>query len=69
MADWDQRVADISVDYPLVCDRYRAGHDIAVRANATTEDLRNAMVDYRELFAELVQPAPAQVRDQQRRAG
>jgi len=57
MTDWEQRVADISVDYPLVVDHYRTAHEIAVRhqrGEASTEDMRRAMIAYRELFAELV---------------
>jgi len=68
MTDWEQRVADISVDYPLVADHYRIGHDIAVRherGEASTEDMRRAMIAYRELFAELVESP----RDILRRAG
>jgi Flp pilus assembly protein TadB len=40
-----------------VVQNYRAGHDIVVRhreGNATTEDLRQAMVHYKTLFADLV---------------
>jgi hypothetical protein len=55
--DFDQRVADISVDHADVADNYRAARDIA-RANeqgtASTEDLRQAMVHYRTLFEELL---------------
>ena len=72
MSDWNQRVADISVDYPLVCDRYRAGHDIAVRnerGQVSTEDLRRAMVEYRALFTELVGADEAASHERQRRAG
>ena len=68
MSNWEQRVADISVDYPRVVDRYRTGHDIAIRhdrGDASTEDLRRAMIAYRELFAELVEPP----REPLRRAG
>ena len=57
MADFDQRAADISVDHPVVVENYRAAHDIALRHNrgqATTEDLRKAMVHYRSLFEELL---------------
>ena len=67
MTSWTQRVADISVDHPRVCEHYRVGHEIALRqerGTASTEDLRQAMVAYRELFAELVEPV-----HQQRRAG
>jgi hypothetical protein len=68
MSNWEQRVADISVDYPRVVDKYRTGHDIAGRhdrGDASTEDMRRAMIAYRELFAELVEPP----RDTLRRAG
>jgi hypothetical protein len=57
VSDFEQRAADISVDYPLVLENYRAGHAIAVRqtnAKATTEELRQAMIHYRTLFDELV---------------
>jgi hypothetical protein len=57
MADFEQRAADISVDYPAVVENYRAAHDIALRHNrgqASTEDLRKAMVYYRNLFEELL---------------
>lgn len=70
MANWEQRVADISVDHPRVAEPYRSGHDIALRhqrGEASTEDLRQAMVHYRELFGELVEPAHA--RDATRRVG
>jgi hypothetical protein len=58
MSDFDQRAADISVDHPRVVDNYRAGHEIALRhrrGEATTEDLRNALIYYRSLFDELLQ--------------
>jgi hypothetical protein len=57
MADFEQRAADISVDHPVVVENYRAAHDIALRhsrGQATTEDLRKAMVHYRSLFEELL---------------
>ena len=58
VSDFDQRAADISVDYPRVVENYRLGHEIALRVGkiaATTEDLRTAMIHYRSLFEELVQ--------------
>lgn len=57
IADFDRRAADLSVDHPDVVQNYRAGHDIAgLHANgeATTEQLRQAMIHYRALFDELV---------------
>ena len=68
MSNWQQRVADISVDHPKVVDMYRHGHGIRIqhdRGEASTEDLRRAMISYRELFAELVEPP----RDTLRKAG
>ena len=55
MSDFEQRAADVSVDHPRVVDNYRAGHEIAIRqqrGQATTEDLRNAIIYYRSLFDE-----------------
>jgi hypothetical protein len=55
--DFEQRAADISVHYPVVVQNFRAGHQIAVRSlrgQATTEEIRQAMVHYRMLFEELV---------------
>lgn len=61
--DFDQRAADISVDHPQVVENYREGHRLAqASANGgdSTEDLRQAMRHYRELFDELVEPAADQ---------
>jgi hypothetical protein len=57
IADFEQQAADISVDHPVVVENYRAAHDIALRhgrGEASTEDLRTAMVHYRSLFQELL---------------
>ena len=57
-SDFDQRANDISVDHPQVVENYRSAHEIAMRVGkdqATTEDLRTAMIHYRSLFEELVQ--------------
>lgn len=58
VADFDQRAADISVNHPRLVEYYRSAHGVAVRVGkdaASTEDLRNAMIQYRSLFDELVQ--------------
>jgi hypothetical protein len=58
MSDFEQRAADLSVDHPRVIENYRAAHEIALRqsrSEATTEDLRNAMIYYRSLFEDLLQ--------------
>src|SRR5271165_2074883 len=57
MSNFEQRAADISVDYPLVLENYRSAHEIAIRqthGQASTEELRQAMIHYRTLFDELV---------------
>ena len=58
ISDFDQRAADLSVHHPRVVDNYRSARDIAHRhrrGEATTEDLRQAMVFYRELFEDLLE--------------
>ncbi len=61
ISDFDQRAADISVDHPRVVENYRSAHEIALRVakvgkdEATTEELRTAMIHYRSLFDELMQ--------------
>jgi hypothetical protein len=55
--DFDSRADLISVDHPTVVENYRAAHTTAQaydRGEASTEDLREAMVRYRSLFEELV---------------
>src|SRR5450755_1995351 len=57
VSDFDQRAADISVDHPRVVENYRSAHEIALRlgrGEASTEDMRTAMIHYRSLFDELV---------------
>ncbi len=61
VGDFEQRAADVSVDHPTVLEHYRAAHAIALRdaaGQAATEDLRQAMVHYRALFAELLDEPP-----------
>jgi FtsZ-interacting cell division protein ZipA len=68
VADFEQRASDLSVDHPIVVENYRAAHDIALRhgrGQASTEDLRKAMVHYRSLFDELL-GAPVPVRKEAR---
>jgi hypothetical protein len=54
---FDQRAAEISVSFPRVIEDYRLASSIAVRpgrADASTEELRTAMIQYRTIFDELV---------------
>lgn len=58
MGDFEQRVAEVSVDHGQVVQHYRAARAL-VRANdngqASTEDLRQAMIHYRTLYQDLLQ--------------
>jgi len=61
MSDFDRRAEDLSVDHGPVVNHYRAARDIAARHaghTATTEDLRQALVHYRALFADLLEEQP-----------
>jgi hypothetical protein len=72
MGDFEHRAADISVHHPTVVENYRAAQAVAarnLRGEATTEDLRKAVVHFRILFEELLgaagprtagSPGPAQ---------
>ena len=67
MSEFEHRADDLSVDHPNVVRDYRAAHEIALRheqGQATTEDLRKALVYYRSLFDELLESSaqPQEVR-------
>jgi hypothetical protein len=58
MGDFERRAADISVDHPRVVETYRSARAIAIRdkqGEASTEELRKAVVYYRALFDELLE--------------
>lgn len=67
VADFEQRVADISVLYPDFVSNYRRAHAIALKnqqeGGASTEELRQAMVYYRSLFEELLETAENKVKE------
>ncbi len=55
---FEQRVADLSVEHPLVIEHYRAAHDLSgsiFNGAVDTERQRQALVHYRKLFVELLQ--------------
>jgi FtsZ-interacting cell division protein ZipA len=57
MSDFDAQADLVSVDHPGVVENYRVAHGIHERAQrheASTEDLREAMLRYRSLFEELL---------------
>ncbi|WP_284581422.1 hypothetical protein [Streptomyces sp. 2P-4] len=52
-----QQLQDLSVEHGRTLEHYRSAHDVHIRGgagNATTEELRGAMVHYRALFDELL---------------
>jgi hypothetical protein len=58
VGDFEQRAADISVNHPQVVDHYRTAHSIAIKrqsGDSATEQLRQAFVHYRALFADLLE--------------
>jgi hypothetical protein len=63
--DYEERLATLSVEHARTLGHYRDAHDIFLRnerGEASTEQLRQALVHYRALFAELLgetdQPVP-----------
>jgi len=58
VSDFEQRAADLSVNYPDLVSNYRAAREIAIKNKenlADTEELRQAMVYYKSLFEELLE--------------
>ncbi|HEX4321506.1 MAG TPA: hypothetical protein VHZ52_11420 [Acidobacteriaceae bacterium] len=56
VSGFEQGLEDISVDYPRLVDHYRSAHGVALlaaRGEASTEELRNAMIQYRAIFDEV----------------
>lgn len=61
---FEQRAADLSVDHPDVVQHYRAARALAQAGTdqtMNTEELRQAVVHYRALFADLLQPAAERI--------
>ncbi len=57
VAEFDQMLADLSVRHARTLDRFRSAHDTSEKATsgeASTEDLRVALLGYRALFDELL---------------
>jgi hypothetical protein len=55
--EFDRRADDISVEHPTVVQNYRRAHALSERSaqgEASTEDLRQGLQDYRALFDELL---------------
>ncbi|GAA0918209.1 hypothetical protein GCM10009557_89750 [Virgisporangium ochraceum] len=59
--DYDDQLAHLSVEHANTLDHYRKAHEInerTSRGEATTEQLRQALVHYRALFADLLGTEP-----------
>jgi hypothetical protein len=59
--EYDERLADLSVEHANTLQHYRDAHEISERnkgGSASTEDLRQALVHYRALFADLLGSEP-----------
>ncbi|BAL86245.1 hypothetical protein AMIS_10250 [Actinoplanes missouriensis 431] len=59
--DYDERLANLSVEHAATLEHYRAAHEISRRSRngeTETEDLRQALVHYRALFADLLGEDP-----------
>jgi hypothetical protein len=58
LEDFDRRADDISVDHPHVVENYRTARALVLkrqRGEAGTEELRQAIVNYRALFDDLLE--------------
>jgi hypothetical protein len=61
VVNFEQRAADISVDHPLLVSNYRVAHAITLGmrvGEASSEQLRKAIVHYRFLFEQLLEASP-----------
>jgi hypothetical protein len=59
MRDFDTQADLVSVDYPQTVENYRIAHAVQQRSQAqqaSTEELREALLRYRSLFDELLRP-------------
>jgi hypothetical protein len=55
VAEYEQMVVDLSVQHARTLEHFRSAHDVIVKSGeATTEELRAAMLQYRELFSGLI---------------
>ncbi|MCG8914990.1 hypothetical protein L6E12_04195 [Actinokineospora sp. PR83] len=50
----EDRVRRLSVEHASTMEHYRAAHQVRGKENASTEELREAMVHYRDLFTDLL---------------
>lgn len=66
ISNFEQRAAELSVNYPALVSNYRLARDIAIKNEqhqADTEELRQAMIYYRSLFEELLDAEPVEEKE------
>lgn len=64
---YEQQVRDLSVEHGRTLEHYRAAHEVNARSGrgqATTEELRGALVHYRALFDELLKDDSTRSREE-----
>lgn len=69
VVDFDARAADLSVDHPRIVANYRAARAMALRGTrgeVATEELRQAVVNYRALFDDLLETGAERHRNMRR---
>lgn len=65
---YEAQLSVLSVEHARTLEHYRAAHDVSERqeiGEASTEDLRTAMVHYRELFTDLLEHGAGPRKDRQ----
>jgi len=56
MTDFERRARDLSVEHPAVVSHYRNAHQVVGRyLTATTDEIRQALMDFRALFDDLLE--------------
>jgi hypothetical protein len=63
VTDADQAAADLSVNHANTVEHYRTAHVIMEKTNASTEEIRQAMVHYRSVMADLLPNASVKRED------
>jgi FtsZ-interacting cell division protein ZipA len=57
--DFNTTTKDLSVEHADVLDNYRMAHEVSLKNNASTEELRQAVIACRSVFDRLVVSTPA----------
>jgi hypothetical protein len=52
---YERQLADLSVRHARTVEHYRHAHDVRAQSEASTDELRAALIDYRKVFDDLVE--------------